>query len=341
MKPKIKQLKQFAKNNNLKLLPVMENLTKDKVAVKVTKNNRKHIKRTLKMFGEEFYNEEAFDYNLTESLAFMKLENRKSWWDSGYCPKTVKWRDGATRIEISHKQLRALLAKEHLKPGDFIVCKIGDTEYIVEFDSFKNNQILGKRYITIHKDGSLGSVLDNGAFDNFKRYATPEEIALLEDKPKELFVGKWYKCDDWLLMYDKDLYNCSGWFKNRYEYKYWSFDKKASEVTEATPQEVEEALIKEAKGRGFDYDDFVFEDLTNILWANYDSDIDGKEEKAIFNNGKWSEIVKPEEKQILFRVIKGNKCIKEFPAKQIQSLIKNGWQQVTQDQVNGILFPNS
>lgn len=60
-------------------------------------------------------------------------------------------------------------------------------------------------------------------------------------------------------------------------------------ITKATPQEVEAALIEEAKRRGFDYDDFVFEDLTNILWANYDSDIVGKEEKALFNNGKWNE----------------------------------------------------
>lgn len=139
----------------------------------------------------------------------------------------------------------------------------------------------------------------------FKIINLTELREILKAEVKEEIEGKWYVAyrddthrDDQISLlffctHVKDNllqgfgFNEERWLDEEYEWcNPWDI---GGSITKATPQEVEAALIEEAKRRGFDYDDFVFEDLTNILWANYDSDIAGKEEKALFNNGKWNE----------------------------------------------------
>jgi len=57
-------------------------------------------------------------------------------------------------------------------------------------------------------------------------------------------------------------------------------------TVEATHQEVEKALIEEAKRIGFK-GGFVFDDRTNILWNQQENG----EERAILSNGKWVTII--------------------------------------------------
>ena len=94
---------------------------------------------------------------------------------------------------------------------------------------------------------------------------------------KELEVGRWYKSikRNFLVNYQGDnMENYGFWenqgFKNNIAFGgYWK-----DECIEATPQEVETALIAEAKKRGF------------------------KEGYILFNSGKWAEII-PQEKTIV------------------------------------------
>lgn len=108
-------------------------------------------------------------------------------------------------------------------------------------------------------------------------------------------VGKWYKGtfnDGWLLAFFQGVnVNSYGihhednlWFDNHC----WFDDYNLTTInyTEAAPQEVEQALIEEAKRRGFK-GGFVFDDRTNILWNQQENG----EERAILSNGKWATII--------------------------------------------------
>ena len=139
---------------------------------------------------------------------------------------------------------------------------------------------------------------------------------------KELELNKWYKGTkrNFLVNYQGDnMENYGFWefqgFKNNIAFgSYWS-----NECVEATPQEVEIALIAEAKKRGFidgaKFKSFEhgnpirtvresgrlnFNMITNHLlistpeseWDNYQSN------PAIFEKGKWAQII-PQEKQVI------------------------------------------
>jgi len=71
-----------------------------------------------------------------------------------------------------------------------------------------------------------------------------------------LEVGKWYKVNtvhDYLLMFSGNKQEMSLGFANG-EWGNWSFSKKANQLNciPATPQEIKDALEKEAVRRGFD-----------------------------------------------------------------------------------------
>lgn len=139
-----------------------------------------------------------------------------------------------------------------------------------------------------------------------------------------LVVGKWYKANyngrEWLLIYNDGKY-ASGFLGGYYNDNFWSFSPNggiAEEVIPATKEEVEEALIKEAKKRGFENigdlslifpygtvfkkGDFKTYDNEFRFFEKYNAlDLDGV---RIFKDGEWAEIkydkseVKEEIKQL-------------------------------------------
>lgn len=128
---------------------------------------------------------------------------------------------------------------------------------------------------------------------------------------KELEVGKWYTYTDskihllCITKYDsKEIegygFNLSGWVDS----DSWCYRN----LIEATQEEVETALIKEAEKRGF-VEGVKVKDLLNDELGiideydlnNKDYEIDEKNSfnfgnKTIFYNGKWAEIIKEEPK---------------------------------------------
>lgn len=103
--------------------------------------------------------------------------------------------------------------------------------------------------------------------------------------------GKWYKGtfigNEWLLIYN-DGKNASGFWNGVYRENLFSFPK---DGRLATKEEVKEALIKEAKLRGFKsvgdlslifVNGFVFYERSNTLY------LDGV---LVFEEGKWAEII--------------------------------------------------
>ena|SRR5690606_29726815 len=129
----------------------------------------------------------------------------------------------------------------------------------------------------------------------------------LDDLVKpELKVGKWYKFDtplfEYLLKYDGSDTACG--FADGTWSSSWSFSKDVNQELakgkEATPQEVEEALVKEAKRRGIvegvsviDLDDgkdvllqkgggYILSSMSNKLFAHG---------ATVFKDGKWAEVI--------------------------------------------------
>jgi hypothetical protein len=126
-------------------------------------------------------------------------------------------------------------------------------------------------------------------------------------KEDDLKVGKWYKYPDfenWKLLITDNTkgkekgvgFNCSEiWMKDWLTYG----GNELSSLIPCSDEEVEEALIKEAKRRGFkegvkfidvndgleeivDGDNYRYYPTNNILTLSYD---------CIFDNGKWATII--------------------------------------------------
>ena len=120
----------------------------------------------------------------------------------------------------------------------------------------------------------------------------------LKDLPS-LEVGKWYwsKYSKWtyllyLVSIDDTIDSCTAYgFVDGEWYSQNDINFNTDQV-QATDKEVEEALIKEAKKRGFKYENYAYHekgDLKGNLYGwNRRSDA-----FDIFINGKWAEIIKP------------------------------------------------
>lgn len=119
------------------------------------------------------------------------------------------------------------------------------------------------------------------------------------EQNKELETGKWYKTEnDSCLFYHRGGNSSYGfqkgvWTEN-WDTDLYTWERDRLTVLEAGVEEVESALIEEAKRRGFDYDNYTFFDLKNIL-LGHDND-NKKDDKVLFNNGKWAEIIKNDDK---------------------------------------------
>lgn len=86
------------------------------------------------------------------------------------------------KTKVSIKELRNILAKEHLKEGDVFVGKNGGYKFIGVYKGFTERGLIEvSNWHNLNKDRFLDNKNNTGGFfDNFKRYATPEEIELLE-----------------------------------------------------------------------------------------------------------------------------------------------------------------
>ena len=127
-----------------------------------------------------------------------------------------------------------------------------------------------------------------------------------------LVVGKWYKYIQnneiyGLLMYN-DSEDCSGFWDGNYSHNYWAFYHGggiSEEVIPATKEEIEEALIKEAKKRGFknigdlsliSVDGYTltrgfFETCGNRFDFCEEYNILRLDHVPIFKDGNWAEII--------------------------------------------------
>lgn len=300
-------------------------LKKEEVYVRVSSEKKaRKLKELLEMFGEpkDILTFEGF--NVLETPWFINNECSPCvvFYENEWIGSCSEFEIGLIRVSL--KELRNILAKDKLKEGDIVVCKCSGygNEYIVKFDKFVGNNIEGRYLHDFHNGIRLTK--ETGHFDNFIRYATEEEKALLETK-KELEVGKWYKhpngsvyfinheCDRGHL-YGYGFDEKGNWdVKHQSDSRYCAFNSVAKyDITEATQQEVEEALIKEAKRIGFvngalcnnsnvhDVDlknnrlsfenNFEFDLEYNTLRAILDSETT----YSVFKNGKWAEVIKPE-----------------------------------------------
>jgi len=121
----------------------------------------------------------------------------------------------------------------------------------------------------------------------------------------ELEVGIWYKTEDnWLFNYQKDC-NVYGFSPDGWNYcscSYWSWTSdNTNGVLEATHQEVETALIAEAKKRGFEegnYKCLLIPEKTHLKCCEFSFEdntlfLENKKgfRNVIFKDGKWATII--------------------------------------------------
>jgi hypothetical protein len=114
-------------------------------------------------------------------------------------------------------------------------------------------------------------------------------------KEDALVVGKWYKSSDCLFNYQEDLsvygfFTNEGWTSGGWR---WS----DTSVRLATDKEVEEALIKEAKKRGYKHGCVVSNNKYGHCSINKNGfyTFDGElwlGDCSLTNNGVWAEIIK-------------------------------------------------
>ncbi len=208
--------------------------------------------------------------------------------------------DLKNKTEVSIKELRNILAKEHLKAGDVVALGYGKSvEYIGVFKALDKGHFEVDRYLSLNS-GS-GIIMNGpGYIKNFLRYATEEEKALLEPK-KELEVGKWYKTEKSLFNH-QDGYGSYGFFNKKWksgDWKTYLDDFALVTPVEATEYEVKSTLVEEAKKRGYKDGDIIrslFSGMSNTIRGNeYDyspsENILAINGNWVFRNGQWAEII--------------------------------------------------
>src|SRR5690606_116735 len=202
----------------------------------------KKLKKVLDMFGEKVFSSDGIDDAL-----------RKGWvmefYMGDWCNNSYNSHD-KTKVTVS--EIKQILFREHAKKGDVVVCGIDRHRWVVKFDGFLNDGILG---YYVHNGDKVSE--ETGCFDKFIRYATEEEKALL-NPVKELETGKWYSGNGEKLIFVSELSECGelargygiGANGNWYDDD-GSFSWTTSDLKEATKEEIETAPRKEAEKRGF------------------------------------------------------------------------------------------
>lgn len=183
----------------------MKQLDKNGVAIKLTEKKLKKIYKTLKMFKEKI---NPTDEVLLKTGKFPSGTTLTEWIErSGVAFlhfDEEDWRiddeaEGKLTIKltIKPKQLRNILYAEHCKEGDYIICRnvhYGDlnSDFIVKFkgsnftpDRDGDYEVnYDKAYCTYDKEPINFGWLQG----QFTRYATQEEIDLLEGKKEKIVV---------------------------------------------------------------------------------------------------------------------------------------------------------
>lgn len=157
-------------------------LTKGDVYVVIdTPKKAKKLKKLLDMFGESMFtipNNEQGSHNGTDYGWGYGFSNDQ--WQ-GF---NTKWlgHNGKKFKKVSIKELRNILAKEHLKEGDYVFRSDNEKGSIVKIKNIEGDIMYVDKELFL----DTRNVYTEGfeSISSFKRYATPEEIALLE--PKEL-----------------------------------------------------------------------------------------------------------------------------------------------------------
>lgn len=267
-------------------------LTKGDVYVVIdTPKKAKKLKKLLDMFGERTYSNYSIQDCLDNNKNVIGFEKEDNAFMSSYVDQFDNFRE-----KVSIKELRNILAKEHLREGDYVVC---EDNFICRIDKIEN--------CGIYFSNPFVGVYD---ISYFKRYATPEEIALLETKPKELEIGKWYKKvnkkgEVFIFNHQKNG-KSYGWFKGRWVDNDWLTDCFFDYILLDT-KEVESALIEDAKRRYRVGDKLIklschednsignrlfnhklsYQSSNNTLWIDDDKGY----YSCIFHNGKWAKVI--------------------------------------------------
>ncbi|HWL22316.1 MAG TPA: hypothetical protein VNR38_00950 [Ureibacillus sp.] len=263
-------------------------LKKEEVFVRVSSEKKaRKLAKLLEMFGEGVYKPTLKRLkNGVVSDEYPIVHYNWEWNGIGSSP--------IDKTKVSIKELRNILAVEHLKSGDVVV--------------LNNGEIVKIKHI-----GDVWFEELNGLFhaSDFIRYANEEEKALLEPvslTEKDYKDNTWYKSNrtgnlfflDKISSYHYGFNSCCysddiRWFEC---FKENGFDI-ATNWTEATPQEVEEALIKEVKRRYKVGDLLRDEDgdtkRFGLFTLRYRHEFNTLFQAGIniFKDGKWAEVIKP------------------------------------------------
>lgn len=254
-----------------------KDMKKEEIYVKLTGKNREKVFKILDIFGQQLTKEDEVARktgrypNGTPIKYFPELEFK-----TGGTWILYQGYPSNTKTRIKPRELRNMLAQEHLKKGDVIVVGSGRSKWVAQLtgDKFDNHNpyCLGSEFPTLY--WTIGGL-------NFLRYATEEECKLL--KP---VVFECASCEQELDVSQRsdDKPNlCNNCFKHAiisfedrvwYKHKYtgfvanyvtdevgyginnkglWENGIRMSDPTiwsKATPEEVERALLREAENRG-------------------------------------------------------------------------------------------
>ena len=277
-------------------------MKKEEIYVKLTGKNREKVFKILDMFGEELTREDEearktgryANGNPIKYFPELEFKTGGAW--------VLYQRNLSNKKQIKPRQLRNMLAQEHLKEGDVVVVRSGRSKWVVEltgdnldwFEHYKSYNFGLKRRATI-----FGQLLDG----NFIRYATEEERKLLQTG---LQVGKWYTYRECLLCYQgrEETLRAYGFIRGEWVGTV-NCGNNPEKWEEAAPEEVEQALLREAKKRGLvegclttsldDGRQFIVSGSRHPLLSVNCEDInrffvmggDGRG-YCIFDNGKWA-----------------------------------------------------
>lgn len=270
-----------------------------------TPKKAKKLKRVLDMFGEGVYDNRVWN---NDGYTYYSFDYYIEYWvgDSLRDSEDLK---NKTRVSI--KELRNILAKEHLKAGDVVFMRHfkGEYESILKIKGVKgeylevDKELFVKGSDYIYSDGQEH-------IKDFIRYATEEEKSLLEPK-KELEAGRWYRTNRALFNHQNG-YDSYGFLDNKWVADNWKTnldDFVGVTPVQATPKEVEQALIEEANrrynvgdklslfndygyvsGNGIysgDFDDLSFCIDSNTLAVKTTNGF----YQMVFNNGQWATVI--------------------------------------------------
>lgn len=300
----------------------MRDLNLNNVAVKLTEKNIGKVYDILKMFGEDII---SCDEVLLKTGFFPSEISLKDWLDmnnnDALSFENNRWNicHNIIKTLIKPKQLKQLLAKSRLKEGDVVVVDNNPSvstfileltgENIESFEHINSYDLKNKTFELNQLHPILGG--------KFLRFATEEEKALLNpvEEKKELYVGKWYKGtweNGYVLAFfqgvDKSSYGIHSDDNEWFDDHEWFNKSNISELnyTEATTEEITEALINEAKRR-YKSDDIVSR-LDNYFYGYSNNIISGNDfflengkvtsistngyYHCVFKDGKWAEVIK-------------------------------------------------